>query len=259
MFILLFLIGIFIGSFLGVIILRLLMHEQFISGRSYCRQCKKELVWYDLIPIVSFLVLRGKCRYCKKPIGIFHPIVELTTGVLFTITGFSLLQQELITNTLTFFFILLFSLFITSVFTVIFFTDLLGGYIFDKVVYPAIGITALYLVFLYPEKFFTHFITACCIFLLFFALFFLTKGKGIGFGDVKLVFLIGLLLGFPQIVPALYIACISGVVIGVGVSLIKKRRLRGATIPFGPFLVTGAFIIYSLGNVDFLFLGLVNK
>lgn len=245
----LFLLGIIIGSFLGVITLRLLANEQFFHGRSHCPQCKRELAWYDLIPLISFLFLKGKCRYCKKPIDIFHIFIELVTGILFAVTGFSLLQQGIFITSLPSLLSLTFALFITAVFIIIFFTDILGGYIFDKVVYPAIGITVLYLLFLFPEHFVSHVVTAFTTFLFFFAIFFLTKGKGMGFGDVKLAFLIGLVLGFPAIIPALYIAFISGAVIGIMVRILQKKKLRGATIPFGPFLVVGAYSAFLVGEM----------
>ena len=84
----LFLIGLFIGSFLGVVSDRLPLNKTIVKGRSYCDFCKKELAWYDLIPVLSFVILSGKCRYCKKKLPFFYPVIELFTGFLFLLTGY---------------------------------------------------------------------------------------------------------------------------------------------------------------------------
>ncbi len=81
-----FLIGLLIGSFLGVLIDRIPKRENFIKGRSVCDYCKKELNVYDLIPVFSFIFLKGKCRYCHKNLSLFYPIVELSTGTIYVLT-----------------------------------------------------------------------------------------------------------------------------------------------------------------------------
>ena len=88
-YLLIFIFGLFIGSFLNCVIYRLEQGESFLKGRSYCPNCKHQLAWYDLLPVLSFLFLRGRCRYCKKPISWQYPIVELFTGIVFTLPLFS--------------------------------------------------------------------------------------------------------------------------------------------------------------------------
>ena len=80
-----FLLGLAVGSFLNVLINRLPREESVVKGRSYCDHCKKKLVWYDLIPLFSFIFLKGKCGYCHSPISFYYPIVELMTGVMFVL------------------------------------------------------------------------------------------------------------------------------------------------------------------------------
>ena len=88
-YLLIFIFGLFIGSFLNCVIYRLERGESFLKGRSYCPNCKHPLTWYDLIPLFSFIFLRGRCRYCKKPISWQYPLVELSTAVLFILPAFS--------------------------------------------------------------------------------------------------------------------------------------------------------------------------
>lgn len=251
-----FLVGIFFGSFLNVIVDRFPRKQTIIKGRSYCEFCKKELVWYDLIPLFSFLILKGKCRYCHKFIGIFYPIIELSTGVLFLTTclfvyglnfQFSIINSSILN--IKFIINLGYYLFLVSSFIIIFFTDIKHGVIPDKVVFPAMIISCLYLLFVNPFSLFINLVSAFGAFVFFFALFLITKGKGMGFGDVKLVFLLGLILGFPKIVLALYLAFLTGALSGIILIIWRKKRSLKETIPFGPFLIAGTIISLFLGDL----------
>jgi leader peptidase (prepilin peptidase) / N-methyltransferase len=246
-----FLLGLAVGSFLNVLIDRLPRDESPFRGRSYCESCKKPLLWYDLIPVVSILFLKGKCRYCRSPISWYYPIVELTTGIMFVAVTIFVLNnfqfsifnfqsnlnfQLSQTSTIAYY------LFIISSLIVVFFVDLKYGIIPDKVVYPSILAAIVYLFINHQSLIINHLLAAFGAFLFFLALYLLTKGKGMGFGDVKLVFLLGLVLGFPKIIVAFYIAFLTGAIIGIILILWGKKKLGGTTIPFGPFLVAGAFI-----------------
>ena len=248
---LLFLItGAFIGSFLNVLIDRLPRNESIAKGRSYCESCKRKLPWYDLIPLFSFILIKGKCRRCRTSLSLYYPIVELTTGVLFTLTFIFLsainIKYELLSmNSIA---ELVYYLFLLSALIVVFFTDLKYGIIPDKIIFPAIFISFIYLIFQSPDILVSNLLSAMGAFLFFFLIFILTKGKGMGFGDVKLVFLMGIALGFPNIIIAFYLAFLTGALISLILVAWGKKKLHGGTIPFGPFLVLGTFLAIFLGE-----------
>ncbi|HUD44193.1 MAG TPA: prepilin peptidase [Patescibacteria group bacterium] len=229
-----FLLGLFFGSFFNVLIDRIPKGEQFLKGRSHCEYCLHPLSWYDLIPIISFLSTGGKCRYCHKKLSWKYPGFELLTGILFALTYFLLPEKNLTS--------LLYFLFLTSIFIVVFFIDLQNFIIPFVIVLPGIVIAYLYLFFIHPESLFTSFLSAIGAAFFFLILFLLTKGKGMGFGDVVYAFFMGSVLGFPGILVGLYIAFILGAIIGLLYVILKKKKFHGTAIPFGPFLVLGTFL-----------------
>ena len=239
-------LGLFIGSFLNVLIDRL-PNNRSILGRSHCEKCHKTLVWYDLIPLLSFIYLRGKCRYCHTKLSYQYPLLELLTGGMFTLTYlFTIYQipniilpglinlQSLIIN-------LIFNLFMVSCFIVIFFADLKYGIIPDKILLAGVFVALPYIFMIYNSEFIIHLLSALGAFLFFLFLYLLTKGRGMGFGDVKLAFLLGLVLGFPAIFYGIYIAFLTGGFVGIILILWKKKKLK-SSVPFGPFLILGSFI-----------------
>ncbi len=245
----LFFFGLVVGSFLNVLIDRLPRDEQIFKGRSYCESCKYKLSFSDLIPVLSFVLLQGKCRYCHSPLSYYYPIVEITTGLLFVLS-FVYLQQ----------FFIVYYLFLISFLIVIFFTDLKYGIIPDKILFPAIIISFLFFVFtseeswlrrlsLPPSEVGGRLLAGAGAFLFFLFLFLVTKGRGMGFGDVKYVILMGLVLGFPNIVVGLYIAFLTGAIVSIILVLWGKKKLRGSTIPFGPFLVFGTIAAMFFGDL----------
>ena len=264
--VILFLIGLFVGSFLNVIIDRLPRKETIAKGRSHCEFCKKELAWYDLIPLLSFLMLKGKCRYCHKQIGAYYPIIELSTGILFAATYFFVvsnfkfqISNELINQNSLFFnspiitlqalISLAYYLFIVSSFIVIFFEDLKFGIIPDKIIFSSIIATFFYLSVLNPQSLIINLLSALGAFSFFLILFLITKGKGMGFGDVKLSVLLGLILGFPKIIFALYLAFLTGAFVGIILIIWRKKRSLKDAIPFGPFLIAGTLLSLFLGDL----------
>ncbi|OGH23665.1 MAG: hypothetical protein A2629_03150 [Candidatus Levybacteria bacterium RIFCSPHIGHO2_01_FULL_41_15] len=262
----LFIIGICVGSFLNVLIDRIPQGQSPLKGRSYCDHCRKSLAWYDMVPLFSSVFLKGKCRYCKLSISSYYPLVELVTGLMFVLTFLYLSNQQLATsnqfnniiieqfNNLAINYI--YYLFILSSFIVIFFTDLKYGIIPDKILYPAVLIFTIYhLPFTIYSPILNHqpsiinnIFSGMGAFLFFFLLYFITHGKGMGFGDVKLSFLLGLFLGFPKIIIALYTAFLTGAIIGSILIIWGKKKLRGTTIPFGPFLILGAALSLFFGE-----------
>ncbi|MEX2007568.1 MAG: prepilin peptidase [Candidatus Levyibacteriota bacterium] len=242
-FLLIFILGLCIGSFLGVIVDRSVSGESLIFGKSHCENCKKDIAWYDLIPIVSFIALRAKCRNCKKPISFYYPVIELSTGILFV------LAFIFATGANAGIVYLAYLLIVVSSLISIFFTDLKYGIIPDKIIFPTILISAIYLILNPSSVILNHFLSSLGAFLFFLILLIVTAGKGMGWGDVKYAILMGLILGFPNIVVGLYLAFLTGAMVGVILILWRKKKLRGSTIPFGPFLVAGT--VLSLFYSDF--------
>ena len=257
-----FIFGLFVGSFLNCIAHRLHTGESFLLGRSHCPHCKKELKWYDLIPILSFVILKAKCRYCQKPISFQYPLMEIITGLLFVLIfkflGFGFHLEQFGFWVLDFSFYLLISCFLI----IIFIYDLKHYIILDKVLFPAIGITFLYHLFglwglkvVWNSEFLISNLQPLLIPILsgflamgfFLVLFLLSRGEWMGFGDVKFAFFMGILLGFPNIILALFSAFSIGAIIGVGLILCGKRTMK-SQVPFGPFLVAGTFIAMLWGE-----------
>ena len=237
-----FYLGLFFGSFLNCVIYRLKKKQSFLRGHSYCPACQHQLYWYDLIPILSYLLLSGKCRYCKKPISLQYPLVELATGLLFL----AVFNPEYAIRS---FYLLI----ITCLLIVVFVYDLKHYIIPDKVVFPAMAIAFFYNLFLlltgdYSLFQFLNMIYAAILpALFFFLIFILSQGRWLGFGDVKLVFFMGLFLGFPEILTALFLAVFLGGIIGVGLIIAGKKKLK-SQIPFGPFLIIGTYLALFFGQ-----------
>lgn len=250
---LLFIMGLVIGSFLNVVIYRMVHNDSALRGRSYCDSCKKPIAWYDNIPLISFLMLKRKCRHCHEPIPWEYPAVEFLTGILFVwwyFIGSTFFQ--LTTNP---FLIIqpMFWLFVGILMVMIFFTDFMYYLIPDSAVFLLTMLTFFYRLFLTNQNimmgrdFMLALVCAVGASLFFLSLFLLTRGRGMGFGDVKLAFPLGLLLGWPNTVVAIFLSFILGAAVGLIAMMLKKKKLK-STIPFGPFLVLGTFIALLWGN-----------
>jgi prepilin signal peptidase PulO-like enzyme (type II secretory pathway) len=244
-----FFIGIFIGSFLNVLVDRIPRNESFINSRSHCEHCRRTLAWNDLIPVISYVLLGGKCRYCHKHIGYYYPSVELLTGLLFVLTAVYLVPDI---RTLASYDAqsLLFSgyfFFVVSSLIVIVFTDVKYGIIPFKIVLAILIATLLYLV--YSPFLVNHLITAVGAFGLFLLLFLITKGRGLGFGDVVYALMMGLVLGYPKIIVGLYVAFLTGAIVSLILVWTGKKKMKGGSIPFGPFLVTGTILGMFYGDI----------
>ncbi|MCL5438449.1 MAG: prepilin peptidase, partial [Patescibacteria group bacterium] len=228
-----FLIGISIGSFLNVLIDRIPRGESIIKGRSYCESCRKRLGFFDLFPVISYILLKGKCRYCKSPISIYYPLVELVTGVLFVSIAFLVFNEnKYFVSSILY---LAYYLVVAASLITIFFTDIKYGIIPDKVLYPVITISLFFQILNTKYLILNTLPSAVSAFLFFLLLFLITKTKGMGFGDVKFAFFMGLFLGFPKIITALYAAFLTGAVVSCILILWGRKKFFGGTIPFGPF------------------------
>ncbi len=243
---LLFCIGLLVGSFLNCFIYRFEVGEK-PEGRSYCPKCKHQLSYKDLIPVFSYIFLLGKCRYCGKKISIQYPLVELFTGVLFVFVGLKELEVFSFMEIITFFYLLIVVFFLVFIFVY----DLRHFIIPDFTNFSLIFISFVYLVF---YSFYNQDLqillygiySAIGVFAFFFALWYFTSGKGMGFGDVKFVIFMGLFLGFPAIITGLFVSFILGAIIGITLIIIKKKKPK-SQIPFGPFLIIGTLLAYFYG------------
>lgn len=251
--ILLFVMGLVIGSFLNVVIYRMVNNDSPLRGRSYCDSCKRAIAWYDNIPLISFLLLKRKCRHCGEPIPWAYPAVEFITGALFVWWYF--IGSTFFQLTAKPFLVIqpLFWLFAGILLVMIFFTDFMYYLIPDSAVFLLTVITFVYRLFLTNQNIMMardfQLALGCAVgaSLFFLSLFLLTRGKGMGFGDVKLAFPLGLILGWPNTLVAVFLAFIIGAVAGLIAMSLKKKKLK-STIPFGPFLVLGTFIALLWGN-----------
>lgn len=245
----LFFIGLFIGSFLLVVIDRLLQNKSALRGRSVCEYCSHLLSPLDLLPLVSYVFLRGKCRYCHHTLSRRYPAFELLTGCLYAAIPFLLgFTQGMLPMHLDQVMLLLITLYSVSVFLLLFVIDIKFGIIPFAIVLPATIITFVYQLIFRTDSLLNVLLTALIAGGAFLLLHIVTKGRGMGFGDVVLVCYLGLLLGFPSIVPALYIAFLTGAGVSLILILVGRKKMKGGTIPFGPFLVSGAFIAYFFGE-----------
>jgi len=257
-----FVFGLCIGSFLNAWIWRLSQEDRSITrGRSVCTDCSHELMPCDLVPLVSFMMLRGKCRYCQMPISWQYPIVELITGVLFVVAAWTVMARggadprlmdwmqiprELI-------FLMLRDWYAIAILMVIFVYDIRWGYILDRVTLPAIGIVLVVNSFIADVSFTNLALAGILGGGFFLAQYLISKGKWIGGGDIRLGALMGVLLGFPNILVAMWLAYAIGAVVGIGLILAKKKHMS-SEMPFGAFLApaTVAVLLFETQVADMI-------
>lgn len=236
----LFIFGTAIGSFLNVVIDRL-ANEESVMGRSHCDYCKHKLGSLDLIPILSFIIRGGRCNYCHKKISFYYPVVEFVTGVMFVLVWFYIPLQ---TESTAIYLIKFVYLGMIAALIVIFFSDLKYHIIPDQIQLVLFA-ASLFLLPLHgpiASVFIERVIAAVLVMAPIYFLYWVTKGKGMGFGDVKLAFIIGFMFGIKAGLLVLYFAFISGAIVGVILMILGKRGLK-SKIAFGPFLVIGMLVI----------------
>ncbi|MBI4973007.1 prepilin peptidase [Candidatus Roizmanbacteria bacterium] len=234
----LFILGTAIGSFLNVLIDRL-PREESINGRSHCEYCKKTLSPLDLVPVLSFLFLKGKCRYCGKKLSLQYPGIEILTGVLFILIYN--LKFEIFNSNFKF---LISNYAIVSCLIVIFFIDLKNQIIPDEM-QIALFITVLLskiVVGVTVTALGYALVAGLIVLLPILFLYLITRGRGMGFGDVKLAFNMGFFLGIKGGFVAIYLGFILGAIFGIVLLLMKKKKMK-SKIAFGPFLVAGMVIV----------------
>ena len=237
---LVFLFGITIGSFLNVCIIRLPLKQTIVTDRSHCMKCGYQLKWYDLVPLVSWLMLKGRCRSCKEPISKQYPIIEAVNGIMWVVI---VLIRGMDGD---------FIHFVTTVCYMALFSALLVLSVIDFRTYEIplgcnVFILAVGLIHLAMDhtNWSLYAIGLIAVSLFFYIIYVASKGRGIGGGDVKLMAACGLLLGWKLIVAALIIGCILGSVIHI---LRMKISKEDHVLAMGPYLSMGVMIAALWGD-----------
>jgi len=275
----LFVVGLAFGSFLNVVTLRYspergFYHKEHFSGRSHCPHCHKILSWYELIPLASYMIQRGRCRTCQSRLTVQYPLVELTSGLIFlfvplTLKGLFLMPIPnyyplLIVASIIWIVAMLFllatfiidlrhyiipnsvslTLFIVALIWIVIgwktgvFSEIYGASFLKQyaVIFPSFSLVIL-----------NHVIGAAVGALFFFIIVLISSGKAMGMGDVKLIGALGLLFGWPDIAVIILLSFILGAVIAAGLLVFRKKTMTDK-IPFGPFIVLAAAIVMFFGT-----------
>lgn len=242
----LFAFGLLVGSFVNVLILRL-PESKSLGGRSHCPHCRHILSSRDLIPVLSFVLLRGKCRYCKARISKRYPTTELVTALMFAFAGTVVNQNER-TWLLSLIFILLTIIFLIVVFVV----DFEHYVILDVVVFPAAAVFLLLRLledFIIPTVFFrdsslvSGLLAALAGFIFFGAIWLFSRGRWMGLGDVKFMIPFGLILGFPLVFVGIMSSFIIGSLVSIPLLISGSKQLK-SRVPFGTFLA--AALVFAM-------------
>jgi len=238
-----FILGACVGSFLNCVIYRLETGKSFLKGRSFCPKCKHFLGFWDLIPILSFIFLKGRCRYCKEKISFQYPLVE-------TFTAFSFVFGFFFFKGISLLFFLFFSCFLILAFVF----DLKRYEIPDSILYPLIFVGFFFLLFNFFSKKISIFeiLFSLVPVFFFFLIIFLSKEKLMGWGDFYLLLALALFLGWPNILSAIFFAIISGAILGTILIFLSKKTLK-SQLPFAPFLVFGFFASILIEKILFDF------
>lgn len=242
-------LGLIVGSFLNVVINRLRLKES-LNGRSHCPHCKHQLNALDLVPLLSYLWLAGKCRYCGKPISWQYPAVEAFTGLVFALTWYKFQEFGI-----DLFFVWVLSAF----FIVIAVYDLKHFLILDKVVFPGLAVAVVYALASdlntgcgvgWGCATISGLLGAGIVAGFFYLQYLVSRGRWIGFGDVKLGLMLGVVAGFPLSIFLLFISYMSGAIVGVFLIATGKKQ-AGSKLPFGVFLALGAIATLLYGQAAF--------
>jgi leader peptidase (prepilin peptidase)/N-methyltransferase len=254
-FVFIFLLGTIIGSFLNVVIYRFNTGKTIVKGHSICMSCNRNLRWYELIPVLSFLIQKGKCRRCATRISHQYPLVEVITGLVFALIAFHFSPIFYISIPLYVFFVSLF-VFMFSILMVIVVYDIRHKVIPDKLVYVFI-VVSFFSIFLNYTGFgplfivpsFWNLIAGLLFSLPFGIIWILSRGKWMGLGDAKLIMGVGWMLGPLSALCALTLSFWIGSVVSLAIMAFSKHRMNMKTeIPFAPFLIFSVLItfLYSL-------------
>ena len=236
--------GLVIGSFLNVVIWRVPRHESIVRPPSHCPKCDVKIANRDNIPVVSWVLLRGRCRNCDTEISVRYPLIELLTGVLFAAVGARFSDSWALPAYLV----------LTAALIALSFIDLEHYILPNRILYPT---DVAMVVLLAGASALEHdwgaygraAIAGVAAFAFFYVIHFISP-RGMGFGDVRLSFLLGFSLGWlgwGEVVGGLFAGFLYGAVVGVLLIALKVRE-RKQRIPFGPFLAAGAMTFVLIGE-----------
>ncbi|MEK9154856.1 MAG: prepilin peptidase [Patescibacteria group bacterium] len=278
---LLFIIGLAIGSFINVLTFRYqpnqkLFDLKIIGGRSHCMHCAKKLSWYELIPILSFLIQLSKCRNCGQKLSFQYPLIEFLTGLIFVLVPYSIINSQwFIFKTAQLPGYLAVDYLIIAIWLAIFLIFLLLSIIdFRHYIIPDrinlslafLGIILMVIKFLsqwsmsqwsfikhYSLMFgsidniwFNHFFAAFIGMAFFGLIIILTKGKAMGWGDFKLIGALGLIFGWPDILMIMFGSFVIGTIFVLPL-LVKRQKTMKDIVPFGPFLIVASALVFFFG------------
>lgn len=276
---LIFIFGTALGSFLNLVSDRVVKGGKIVADHSKCDKCGEELKPFNLIPVISFLVQKGKCSYCKTGLSWYYPFSEVLAGLFLvlaaTLSKFSFFEPFSVSTLVGFLFLAV----VFSFFEILLLTDLKYLLVPDKIVVPAIIFVALFnlattVINLYEYRnrlqnddfgryllkagFFEsqveaavrslgfNFVSAIAIALFFFFIVWVTRGRGMGGGDIRLGLLVGLVNGFPYNLLAVFLGFFIGAIVSIGLVLSRKKTLK-SVVPFGPFLILGSLVAFVWG------------
>lgn len=229
-----FLLGLVFGSFYNVCIYRIQSEESIVKGRSHCQSCQHELSFLDLVPVFSYLFLKGRCRYCHQKISLRYPMIELLTAILFVavFTTFGITWDTLI------------YLIMISVLIMLSFVDFDTMLIRDRFILLLLG-CGIALIALHPEQLYDSLIGSLIISVPLFILAYLTHG--IGYGDVKLMAVSGLILGWQNIILAMILGAVFASLVALPQMLMGKKSGKDE-MPLGPYLALGIVVSLFFGS-----------
>lgn len=257
--IMVFVLGLCLGSFVNMLVYRTAIKynlskfptnkkkeinkfqiSNFNKKRSFCDFCGRQLRWYENVPVLSWFLQRGKTRCCKKKLPLAYPITEILMGILFLI-NFEISRFHFVSLEMTMAYLISFIIIVFLIFSAAFDLKYMILPDFSTGILVVCGIIMIIIEGRHIGLPVQNIGIGLLVSAFFLFLHWITKGKGMGMGDVKFVFFMGLLLGWQRTIVALYTAFIVGAIVGIFLMAIKKIK-RKTEIPFGPFLILGTFV-----------------
>lgn len=245
-----FALGACVGSFANVCILRIPAKESIVPS-SHCVHCGRKLRWYELVPIFSFLALRGRCRECNAPISLQYPLVEGINGLVWVLVFFAVSGEFIISGTTislaTPITVLLTAFIFCLASTALLIVAVIDWYTMEipPSLNIAIAVLGCFRLALDYTNWNVYLIGAVCVSGVLLLLWLITGGRALGGGDIKLMAACGLLLGWKLIIAAFLLGCVIGTLVHVARMIVSKA---GRTLAFGPYLATGVFIAMLYGE-----------
>jgi leader peptidase (prepilin peptidase)/N-methyltransferase len=233
-------VGASFGSFLNVVIYRLPIGESIVSPPSRCPSCGNQLPWHDNVPIVGWLLLRGRCRQCRNPISIQYPIVELITAVLFVLVVWLTPPGLLLAKRLL----------LVCMLIALFGIDLAHQILPNSITLPGILVGLLLSAFTPPgwrDALIGAVLGAAILYAIAWGYYLWRREEGLGMGDVKMLAMVGAFLGWKAVLVTLVLSSFSGALIGVALIASQRGSMKLA-LPFGTFLALGTLVAMLVGD-----------